>query len=149
MQPMHRFGYVSICSNRADSITATYSSDLFVGILTNVCRNDSTRQANSKATNNSSNIQLSKIMALAQSTSRLNNTANNEDQIRKHQSSLATQLIAQVKRARSSEEASSLEDRNDIAGQTGVIGTVHVEAKTVVERLHREHSADKTGVPPK
>lgn len=128
-------------------MVTTYSSDFLIRILANVCRNDSTNQTNTKTSDNSADVKLRKIMTLAHRASSLHNTANNEDQIRKHQSPLATQLVAQIERTRSSKETSSLEDRHNISFQTGVTGALRIQAKAVVERLHREHSADETGVP--
>ena len=128
-------------------MATTYSSDFLVGIFTDVCRNNSTDQANSETSNNSANIKLRKIMTLAHRARSLNNAANDENQISKHQSPLATQLVAQIERTRSSEETSSLKDRHDVSLQAGVTGALRIQAKAVVERLHREHSADETGVP--
>jgi hypothetical protein len=128
-------------------MATTYSSDFLVGIFTDVCRNNSTDQANSETSNNSANIKLRKIMTLAHRARSLNNAANDENQISKHQSPLATQLVAQIERTRSSEETSSLKDRHDVSLQAGVTGALRIQAKAVVERLHREHAADKTGVP--
>ena len=129
------------------AMAATYSSDFFVGVLTNVCRNNSTNQSNTKTSNNSANIQLRKIMTLAHRARSLHNTADNEDQISKHQSPLATQLVAQVERTRSAKETSSLKHRDNVSFQTGMTGALRIQAKAVVERLHREYAADETGVP--
>lgn len=128
-------------------MATTYSSDLLIGILANVGRNNSTDQSNSETTNNSANIKLSKIVALAHRASGLHNTANNEDQIGKHQSLLATQLVAQIERTRSAEKTSSLKDRNNVSLQAGVTRALRIQAKAVVEGLHREDSADETGIP--
>ena len=129
------------------AVATTYSSDLLIGIFANICRNNSTNQSNTETSNNSADVKLRKIMALTHRARSLHNTANNEDQIGKHQSPLATQLVAQIERTRSAKEASSLQDRDNVSLQTGMTGAVRIQAKAVVERLHRENSADETGVP--
>jgi hypothetical protein len=131
------------------AMAKTYSSDFLIGILANVGRNNSTNKTNSETTNNSANIKLRKIMTLAHRASSLHNTADNEDQIGKHQSLPTTQLVAQIERTRSAKETSSLKDRHNVPLQAGVTGALGIEAKAVVERLHREDSADETGVPTK
>lgn len=146
---MHRFESVSMIATKIDLMATamTYSSDFLIGILANVRRNNRTDQTNSKTTNYPANIQLRKIVTLAHRASRLHNTANNENQISKQQRPLATQLVAQVERARSAKETSSLKDTDNISLQTGVTGALGIQAKAVVERLHRENAADETGVP--
>ena len=131
------------------AMAITYSSDFLIRILANVCRNDSTNQTNTETSNNSADVKLRKVMPLAHRASSLHNTANNEDQISKHQSPFATQLVAQIEGTRSAKETSSLQDRDNISFQAGVTGALRIQAKAVVERLHREHSADETGVPTK
>ena len=128
-------------------MATTYSSDLLVGVLTNICRNNRTDQPNTETSNNSADVKLRKVMPLAHRASSLHNTANNEDQISKHQSPFATQLVAQIEGTRSAKETSGLKDRDNVSLQTGVTGARRIQAKAVVERLHSEHAADETGVP--
>ena len=128
-------------------VATTHSSDFLVGVLANVCRNNSTNQTNTETSNNSADVKLRKVMPLAHRASSLHNTANNEDQISKHQSPFATQLVAQIEGTRSAKETSGLKDRDNVSFQTGVTGALRIEAKAVVERLHREHSANETSVP--
>lgn len=125
----------------------TYSSDLLIRILANVSRDDSTCQTDTKATNDSANIQLSKIMALTQRASRLNDTADDENDIGEHQGTLATQFVAQVEGAHGAEEAACLENRHDVAFQAGMTGACLVKTEAVVEGVHCEHTADETSIP--
>ena len=128
-------------------MATTHSSDFLIGVFTNVCRDNSTNQANSETSNNSADIKLRKIMTLAHRAGSLNNAADDENQISKYQSPLAAQLVAQIERTRSAKETSSLKDRHNVSFQAGVTRALRIQAKAVVERLHREHAADETGVP--
>lgn len=144
---MHRFrnGQQLWCSSQIT--VTTYSSDFLIGVLADVSRDNSTCQTDTEATNDSADIQLSKIVALTQCASRLNNAADYENDISKHQGSLATQLVAQVEGAHGTEKAASLENRHDVAFQTSVTGTSLVETEAVVEGVHCEHAAYETSVP--
>lgn len=127
--------------------TDAAASDFLVGILADVGGDDSTRQSDSKASDDPADVQLCEIVARTQSAGGLDDAAEDEDEVRKEKGSLPTELVGEVEGGHGAKEAAGLQDRDDVSFQRGMVGTFSIEAKAVVERFHREHSADQTGVP--
>lgn len=125
------------------------SSDLLVGILADICRDNGTGKTNTKSTDDSANIQLSHVITSAHGTSSLDNTADNEDDVGEEQRHLAAEFISKIERAHGAEEAACLEDGDDVALNAGMFRAVPVESKAVVERVHRQDAADESSVPSK
>jgi hypothetical protein len=123
------------------------TSDLLVGIFSDVSRDDSTRQSDPEATNDSTDIQLREIVASSQSACGLDDAADDENKICQKERISSTELVGEVKGRHGAKEASCLEDRDDVSFQRGMVGTFFIEAKAVVERVHGEYSADETSIP--